>query len=709
MDKFHMSKISFDKVKTFNSNNFIYIFSNPFGRPDSGINSYISYALHEFKRMGINTSVITRFQAESIASFRRRLANEVRQIKSEGKSIIIEAPESDASTLEIPLEVADIHIRLHCSRQLGAWVQEQRIDKKLLALEQVEILRARYLSAPSQSAVIVSQALFRIQETVYCYPNPAPKKIQKFRTAVEPGYVLFVGRFHRLKGTQWVFEIARRLPEVSFVLLLPELSSIKFADIPPNIRFFDGLENSKGSFFSDARAVILPSIYETASMVAIEAISVGTPVLAWGHLGIVEYAKSPLVVAIEPFDLSAFCSALRHTLTSAKPVIKTDIANYLNYRFFAGFVDMLSGSCSLNMPVPVDQRAIKIFFEKVNSSEVSMYSYFRGNSWLKKLRKLRRDPVRFVKDSRMYRWIVPPGDEIKEKFTSNKKLYLKNNETELKSQSNFCSITANKKIYFSKPPEKPVGFITAFLYSVHSQDIAQKIISELEQIQDFRYLRPPMLQIGTFEDIGDVTAESIVSRIDLANKKNISGIDHLVLLNPSPALVEALRACGTRQRLIVLLSGTDASLPDPCHTDVLIVTKSKVEFSDAGNWRRKIVVSDDLNFSNAIRRAIQEGTPKSPDMLLPIFGTHEFDGRYLLQVDTRFFQGLIKVDRNLPLQSGPVKNQYISMAQSMTGLAVTESVYLKYRTQCDRLCDPEVRARFLSYSLQDGVIFDVRN
>jgi hypothetical protein len=48
------------------------------------------------------------------------------------------------------------------------------------------------------------------------------------------------------------------------------------------------------------------------------------------------------------------------------------------------------------------------------------------------------------------------------------------------------------------------------------------------------------------------------------------------------------------------------------------------------------------------------------------------------------------------------------LSPKITDIAVAESVYLRYRNLCDQIHEPEMRNKFLTYSLLDGVIFDVR-
>ena len=124
---------------------FTYVIVDPCARLDSGVTSYTKISAQLLREQGITVKVIAKRQCESLNIFRCRLAKQVDELRKSFPRIIIEAPESDASTAKITEHAAELHIRLHCSRQLGAFVQGDPISKKDLALEQREISRAQFI------------------------------------------------------------------------------------------------------------------------------------------------------------------------------------------------------------------------------------------------------------------------------------------------------------------------------------------------------------------------------------------------------------------------------------------------------------------------------------------------------------------------------------------------------------------------------------
>jgi glycosyltransferase involved in cell wall biosynthesis len=712
-----------------------YIFADPVGRPDNGVTSYVRNAAYLLGEEGIHPRVVARRPRESMRAYRRRLAAYVGEIRKARRQVLVEAPESDAVTAEIPLSTAEIHIRLHCSRQLGAFVQGQKVCKKSLELEQREILRAARISSPSRSAVIASRMLFDMPENICCYPNPAPAWPAEIRPSVpdKRAHVLFVGRFHTLKGAHWVLNLVRRLPDIPFLIIGPDPGKTRFQPLPLNLGFADGTAWNKVEHYRLARLVIIPSLYETASMVGIEALAAGVPVVAWSHLGIAEYGSAPAISLIEPYHLDVFAETVRRLFRApGKRLLPIGAASNLNDLYLKGFHAALDGSQGDYMPVALTGKAAVLIPQTLRKSiEISMPLLNTEPRWRRKLRKLQRDPIRYFKDSWIWRAVIAPKVDFDIEprasnasgVTAASKIEIaklsplppkaeaaasKPSAPKLQKSKPFVFINGSDRIEFKEPPAKPKGFIIAFLSPESRQDDAQGIIKTLSVFDDFRYVSHPHLQVGTFQDHEGGSAIDLIERIDLKNKRLISAVDHIILLNPPPVIVQGLRSCGTRQRTIVILDGKDSIPPDPWHTDALIVIGEEHPAASTQNWRRKIVVRERAHLPLAIRRAIQEGGPKTPDMPLPLLG---FDGDYrleLLRLDVRYYQGIIRMAQDRVPSGRTMKEIYAHLATEMTGLAVTESVYLRYRSLCDGMQDLEVRKQFLSYSLYDGVIFDVR-
>jgi glycosyltransferase involved in cell wall biosynthesis len=704
----------------------LYVLLDPIARGDSGISAYVRYAEFILKNNGIQVMVISRQENESIELYRTRVALLLRAVRKSKKRIVVEAPETDATTVDIPENLVDIHIRLHCSRQLGSYIQAGSINRKDLELEQREISRAKYISAPSRSAVAASRVLFDLPEYVQCYPNPGAEldnQIVVHDDAKVP-YVLFVGRFHHLKGANWIPDFAKRFPEIPFLMVGPKQHEIGTRGIIRNLHFADGGRWDKRYFYRNARLVVIPSLYETASMVGIEALMAGRPIVSWAHLGIAEYASEPRITLVEPFNIDGMAFAIQEKFHSHCFVEKSGRRGcYINRSYLKGIRATLSHREEECMPIErhVD-RMSSILAVAREISKNSMNNQSNIAPWRRKLRKLRRDPVLFFKDSRMIRQFGIGANDVVRPVIGNiatplgierPKVAAPPKTVEVKAKpaskdNSFCRIERGGRIEFREPPDKPEGLITALLSAEGRKKEVEEIISLLDRFEDFRYVRRPFLQAGTFTEQGDQTPLGLVERIDLKNKRLISAVDHIVLIDPPGVIVEALRACGTRQRIIVVLCEAQSQIPDIWHTDVLIIVGKEHPAVTINGWRRKIVVSSIGQVHIAIRRAIQEGVPKNPDMILPLMG---FDGNHrdeFLRVNTKFHQGIILSNDNV-VKHGPLEDIYKGLAKAMTAIAVTEGVYLRYRTLCDQIENLEMRVQFLSLALYDGVLFDVRS
>lgn len=487
------------------------------------------------------------------------------------------------------------------------------------------------------------------------------------------------------------------MPDMDFVAYsaVPERQR---RQLPLNLRILEEPPDDKAALYARADAVIVPSVFETASMVALEALATGVTVVAWQHLGICEYAGYPSLHPVPAWDLDAFDATVRRAIESGSPNEMDHHAAMtalITDRFMDGWRRSQTGEITDLMPVAIAPSARPVV-TRLSQGHIDgiMTDKSERSRWQRKLRKLRRDPVQFFKDSPMGRLLIRPGQA---------RLVAPLPGTPAASRR-FGSIPAQGRIRFEKPPSKPVGVICAFFYAQGDEARAQALLDSMKGFEDFRYLRAPLLQVGDFEKPQAASAVEIAERIDRENKQRISEVDHVILLDPPSSLVEGLRACGARQRLIVVLTQSSSELPDPWHTDVLITSGP----TPAKAYRRVIEVSAPTSLHIAIRRAVSEGAPKSPDMMLPMVGFSQTCREQLLAASAGPNHGIIQLRQPQPNRfPRPSSMMCTDLAARIGALAVKESIYLRYRNLCDRLDEPSARAWFLNFALFDGVMFDV--
>lgn len=658
-----------------------YLFVDPINRNDSGITSYTTNADRILRSNGVNTGVISRHPKEKISEFRLRLAESFEYFDQKYKKLILEAPETGSATREISQPDLCIHIRLHCSAYMAEFIQGRKVDRAIKRHEQSQVSRASFVSSPSQAATLASQHLFRFPSEVCNYPNPAVGDRFSFNGKAgqtESKVVLFVGRFHEIKGYQYILECAKKFPDIRFRCVIPPKSKTDSADSLPNVEVVNGDTWNKAVEYTLADLVVITSVFETASMVGIEALSYGTPVVSWAHLGICEYGGEPSVYPVKSWDLNSLSNKIAELLEPGNlPPVESNQVNLIDDMFWAGFSALIAGKNGNHMPGRLEDGASNAIDQLMKPP---IWKKIQLNGVGKFFGRDRHSPKSLIQ-----------------------------NKKAAKKADLFVRIKSRGQIDVADPPSKPEGLITAFLYPTDKKFEAGSIITSLESFDDFRYVARPLLQVGEFSpELTDSPIE-LVDRINRENKARLSGFDHIILLDPPPVLVQAVRSTGTRQRTIVVIEDAERPLPEALHTDALILVGQDRRSENSEHYRRVQVINDRSRLHLAIRRAIQEGSPKIRDLMLPMIGFTGDHRDELMDIDTRIHQGIIVVPDGFGAVGKTANALYEKVAGAMTELAVTESVYLRYRSLCDNLDCIESRTQFLKFCQYDGVIFHVRS
>lgn len=721
-----------------------YLFIDPVNRPDSGITSYCLSAHKLLSASGVSTKILSVSGHESLETFRRRLQLEIDTL-NKTQRLFIEAPETMAITSGLQFGSAKLHLRLHCTRSIGQLFQHMPIDQQLSELEQIELHRADLISAPSRITIEVTRQLYQLRSNISIYPNPVPPRSStdsSISQSLPDKYLLFVGRPHNLKGFYLLLKLALSMLHINFIFLIPSISLTKYIKIPPNVTLLDMHSICKYKLYQNAKATIIPSLFETASMVGIESISCGTPIIAWSHLGITEYATEKHILKVEPWDILQFRSVIEKIyLSPNKPKQDPAFESDINQRFLEGLTQTYDLQCIDLMPIKFKEaQPIPNLFNASLAEILSLGTEMSKNNshWRRKLRKLIHDPKLFFKDSQVWSALMGKTRRRATFLSSETQmrqptLMQHNNQEDgvavsiekLQRPSNAplppeVSAAANNnsapahfvkigsgRIEFKDPPAKPVGLITALLYDPADQADVNVIIEQLNTFTDFNYVRSPSLQTGIFERMESHPLE-VIDRIDVKNKKLISSVDHIIMVNPPSSIVTSLRSCGTRQRTIVVLTNGNAETPDHWHTDVLITVGKESRTLTKSTWRRKINIQKMCHVNLAIRRAIQEGAPKQTDAFLPLKGFEGFTRDKLMSLDRRFHQGFISLKSGSVAKENTMSATIDRVARDCIDFAVTESVYLRYKNLCDGELDSKKLTSLIAFCLYDGVLFDVR-
>ena len=249
-----------------------YVFVDPFNDASSGITTYTRLAALRLSDEGVPVHVIRRARSTALPVFRQQVAAEVRLLKP----AVLEAPETLASTLtgrgrpcpsyppaRQPSARRAAPEPAHRHRRARARAGRDRCARRSSPHRR---------SRPSKP----SRSLFRYPPHVHCYPNPAPDGVvadaSPARAEARDIDLLFLGRWQPLKGTAFLLECARRLPECRIGVATEASASA----IPARfIRLSASTPAEKAAAFARARVVIVPSLFESASMVGLEAIAAG--------------------------------------------------------------------------------------------------------------------------------------------------------------------------------------------------------------------------------------------------------------------------------------------------------------------------------------------------------------------------------------------------------------------------------------------------
>ena len=708
----------------------IYVFVDPFNRRDSGVTAYVRFAAEQLASVGLEVEIIEINSFETIESFRLRVKAEILCFK---KTITcIEAPESLAATFLVP-NTYPIHIRLHCSRSLGAAVQGLPYSLSAVRKEQREISRARFLSSPSWASYFASCALFKFNKIPCAYPNPAPK-INVTAGDVQGFDVTFVGRFQKLKGIVYLAEIISRLPHLKFAIVCPPTDNPILNGFK-NVAFFDGGSMHKSEIYSLSKLVIVPSIFETASMVAIEALACRCKVILWEHLGVVEYFEdNSNLVSVPSGDVASFVLKIKNGLVAPWEDQLDNVSDKLNLAFRDGSRMLLAGSTDVSLVHRPDANIENYLKNLVSSQQVQMKKK-KSSTIIKKTQKLIFHPVAFFRDSSEAKYLRRKISErklkrliaLRDEFKDHPDFMVvrqpihdlaidplgdvaqAEESSSVLPVREYCMIIDDSgRIEVKVGESKPAGYSTAFMHhEFEDETFVQKIIDNLNEFEDFKYVHSSRMKFGRFNVSDDQSALSIVNRIDVKNKNSLSFLNFIVVLNAPANVCNALRYAGVEQKIILVKTRNELDI-DPDSVDGVISTDAE----DARNSKlRRVIKIDSVDgISLAMRRILQEGFPKKRDMLLPlhIAGVCAFDKADFVDFDEHHHQGILKIRKTDFTNSKTMMDIYEKVSNSVVGIAVLESTYMRYRSLCEAVESGHSAKNLIEACLMDGGLFDVK-
>jgi glycosyltransferase involved in cell wall biosynthesis len=315
-----------------------YLIVDPCNSATSGITSYSTLLERNLTKLGISAKIFSKHQDEKLSSFRKRL-NEYVRINAE-EILMIETPESYAAALKLKTAIP-IHIRLHSSKTVLNKMIGQKMKFSERLAERKGLRKATVLSAPSCIIAEMTSSNFTAS-AVNIYPNPVDKF--EYRQKAKIIDVLFFGRFIEIKGTKYLHEIISKLDKHTKIVLAGK-GAEKFRALSeefPNVEIVEEVADKK-SLISSSKLVMIPSLFESFSMVAAECISLAVPCVMWDKNGILEYVSEDIVRPAKAYDVDSFVRAINRTLLAEKNLDNFKHAHeYIADYFTMGLVNLLN-------------------------------------------------------------------------------------------------------------------------------------------------------------------------------------------------------------------------------------------------------------------------------------------------------------------------------------------------------------------------------
>lgn len=629
-------------------------------------------------------------------------------------NVWVEAPESYASTLLIPPDYR-VHVRLHCPRALAQFHDGRPIDRDALRDELHVIHHATCVSAPSRAMASEILAVGPLSNLLV-YKNPPP--LDPLASGPEKDIdVLFVGRFQRLKGIDFLASIIERLPRTCRVVLAGA-DADAFGRTCPGLLRRPQVEVQGSAppavvraLMRRARSVMIPSRFESFSMVGIEALAHHAVVVGWSEGAVRELAEPPLVLTAPAFNTADF-ARLVLTAIDLQPTISPawfcDAVGRARKDFLEGIeaVHAPGRRAVSAAPAAAHRSTLLQIHEELN--DMAAVSISKKGSFGRKLRKLQRDPRAFFRDSKLTSAAARLGlaREPKEKPAPNSTPKSeKKTEPRLFARMAWKGGKLNVTTYGRKVAVPSLA--TAVCVPREATLLVRRpILAEFLLDSGFlgfrdRYLfviefDPNEWPSPTTDPFQLVSAPSDLRKSPFAEIRNFIFVDHD---GPLPA---ALRATHRNSRLVCIV--TDPSLIMPEHSADIDVLLAPAAFNPPSSWTvHRTIVSDTLPGAvDALKQVIIDHTSKEKNMFVPVYGeVQKLAGMSELLASRA--EGLIILRDQGVIHGARTFHDIVTvLAQNATGILLREEQYIRYRQYC-QAADP---TRLLEVSFADGCRYE---
>lgn len=649
----------------------VYYLVDPVCNSNSGITTYC-------KLMHKNISKICKCKIIYPGNDIQQFYSDVNQLifKSRLTNDVIEIP--DAYADRFVFDCGDnVHIRLHALKAICDTKQGNKIDIVRLYAVLANISKAKVISAPSELIKRETEKFIKIADCLV-YPNAIPDCRKPTKKTND---YLFVGRFQRLKGIEylpWIeLFLGKRITVVS-----PE--SFKISNVLYRRSYDDKYINMERS-----RVVLIPSIFESFSMVMYEALASNCFVVTWSNIPVPEELNHVVykVNAGRCLEFARLCkmaSKMENVFNYAKLKENYDL-NILSH-IQSILNNIRNKDCNNN-------RYIK--FDNINHAmmEVAMSS----NAY-RKIKKLFRDPKQYWADSKIRKILYGNTDIVREVGQPAKSQSNNENYSLMifdMDESDNVLVKVKNKINTKLKKDNCLFAVN----SRESGDILQNIMKVANGITQLKKDNFVELRINRKNPL--VKAASVALLVKGFKNEDIEWLadfKFLIVVNPTDNIYMALRSLSCWLKVVAIVDRQ--SVVDSINNenvDYLIVDDSLNVDDNKYRYIKKFTKGK--NEFLKIRESLREISSKEPNYFLPLL---KLNSQTILDSEKfKIYDAIVRMAK--PFCMGDFKTfEELGKNFEVTELFVREEVFFRYKKIIE-LCDKNKEySKLICCILKDG-------
>lgn len=650
----------------------IYYLVDPICNGNSGITTYC-------KLMQKNISKICKCKIVAPGHDFRQFYADVNKLIAESSltNDVIEIPDAYADKFIFSCN-DNVHIRLHALSAICDIKQGNKIDIARLYAGLVNISKAKIVSAPSE---LIKKETERFIEITDCliYPNAIP---DCRKTTEKTNDYLFVGRFQRLKGVEylpWIeLFLGKRITVVS-----PDY--FKISRLLYRRSYDDKYVNMEKS-----KVVLIPSIFESFSMVMYEALACNCFVVTWSNMPVPEELNH-VVYKVKVGRCSEFARTceIASKMKSAFNYKKLKEDYDLNIALHVKFIlNNIKSKYYRN-----NKRDIKLDNVKSIMTETAM-----NNNTYRKIKKLFRDPKQYWADSKIRKVLCGNTEMVKETDVS-----VMNNLNDANYSLMIFDVGADGNV-FVKVKNKINTKLKKdnCLFAVNSResgDILQNIMKVANDVTQLKTDNFVELRINRKNSlVKDASVALLVKCFKNEDIEWLASFKFLIVVNPTDNIYMALRNLSCWLRVIAIVDRQNViDTINNENVDYLIVDESLRV--DDGKYRYIKRFTKGKNEFLKIRESLREISSKEPNYFLPILKSNN---QTILDIEKfKIYDAIVRMKK--PFCKGNFNTfEELGKKFEISELFVREEVFFRYKKIIELCSKNKEYSKLICWMLKDG-------